>query len=50
MYAAPRAIETQVFATLPDHLRIRNGTNDLSKSVDGEFDSLLRVTVLRSAG
>jgi gluconolactonase len=41
MYAAPRAIETQIFATLPEELRIRNRTNQLSKSVDGEFDSFL---------
>jgi gluconolactonase len=41
MYAAPRAIETKIFATLPEELRIRNRTNELSKSVDGEFDSFL---------
>jgi gluconolactonase len=41
MYAAPRVIETRIFATLPEELRIRNRTNDLSKSVDGEFDSFL---------
>jgi gluconolactonase len=41
MYAAPRAIETQIFATLPEELRIRNKTNELSKFVDGEFDSFL---------
>ncbi len=42
MCAAPRAIETQIFATLPEELRIRNRTNDLSKFVDGEFDSFSR--------
>lgn len=41
MYATPRAIETRIFATLPEELRIRNRTNELSKSVDGEFDSFL---------
>jgi gluconolactonase len=41
MYAAPRVIETQIFATLPEELRIRNRTNELSRFVDGEFDSFL---------
>jgi len=41
MFAAPRTIETQIFATLPEELRIRNKTNELSKFVDGEFDSFL---------
>jgi gluconolactonase len=41
MYAAPRTIETQIFATLPEELRIRNKANELSKFVDGEFDSFL---------
>jgi gluconolactonase len=41
MYAAPRTIETQIFATLPEELRIRNKTNELSKFVGGEFDSFL---------
>jgi len=41
MFAAPRVIETQVFASLPPELRIRNRTNELSKFVDGEFDSFL---------
>jgi gluconolactonase len=41
MFAAPRTIETQVFATLPEELRIRNRTSELSKFVDGEFDSFL---------
>jgi gluconolactonase len=41
MYAPPRVIETQIFATLPEELRIRNRTNELSKFVDGEFDSFL---------
>ena len=41
MFAAPRSIETRVFASLPEELRIRNTTNELSKFVDGEFDSFL---------
>jgi gluconolactonase len=41
MFVAPRTIETQIFANLPDELRIRNKTNELSKFVDGEFDSFL---------
>ena len=41
MFAAPRTIETRIFANLPDELRIRNKTNELSKFVDGEFDSFL---------
>jgi gluconolactonase len=41
MYAAPRVIETQIFATLPEELRIRNRTNELSRFVDGDFDSFL---------
>jgi gluconolactonase len=41
MFAAPRAIETQIFATLPEELRIRNRKSELSKFVDGEFDSFL---------
>jgi gluconolactonase len=41
MFAAPRVIETQVFAKLPEELRIRSRTNELSKFVDGEFDSFL---------
>ncbi len=41
MFATPRTIETQIFATLPEELRIRNKTNELSKFVDGEFDSFL---------
>jgi gluconolactonase len=41
MFAAPRSIETRIFATLPEELRIRNRTNELSKFVDGEFDSFL---------
>jgi hypothetical protein len=41
MYAAPRNIETQIFATLPDELRFRNRTSGLSKFVEGEFDSFL---------
>ncbi len=41
MYAAPRTIETQIYATLPEELRIRTRTNELSKFVDGEFDSFL---------
>src|SRR3984957_5105870 len=41
MYAAPRAIETRIFATLPEELRLRNRANELSKFVEGEFDSFL---------
>jgi len=41
MFAAPRSIETRIFATLPEELRIRNRSNELSKFVDGEFDSFL---------
>src|SRR6202790_1142538 len=41
MYAAPRNIETQIFATLPEELRFRNRTSGLSKFVEGEFDSFL---------
>ncbi len=41
MFAAPRTIETRIFANLPDELRVRNKTNELSKFVDGEFDSFL---------
>ena len=41
MFAAPRTIETRIFAYLPDELRVRNKTNELSKFVDGEFDSFL---------
>ena len=41
MFAAPRVIETEVFATLPEELRIRNRKSELSKFVDGEFDSFL---------
>ncbi len=41
MYAAPRTIETQIYATLPEELRIRTKSNELSKFVDGEFDSFL---------
>jgi gluconolactonase len=41
MYAVPRTVETKIFATLPEELRIRNRTSELSKFVDGEFDSFL---------
>jgi gluconolactonase len=41
MYAAPRVIETKIFATLPEELRIRNRSNELSTFVEGEFDSFL---------
>ena len=41
MYAAPRVIETKIFATLPEELRFQNRTNELSKFVEGEFDSFL---------
>src|SRR5271166_4861926 len=41
MYAAPRTIESRIFATLPEELRIRNRTNELSKFAEGEFDSFL---------
>ena len=41
MFAAPRAIETKIFATLPEELRIRSRKSELSKFVDGEFDSFL---------
>src|ERR1019366_6950058 len=41
MFAAPRVIETKIFATLPEELRIRSRKSELSKFVDGEFDSFL---------
>ena len=41
MYPAPRTVETEVFATLPDELRILNKSSELSKFVDGDFDSFL---------
>jgi gluconolactonase len=41
MYAAPRVIESRIFATLPEELRFRNRTNELSKFVEGDFDSFL---------
>jgi gluconolactonase len=41
MFAAPPTVETEIFATLPDELRIRNRTNELSKFLRGKFDSYL---------
>jgi gluconolactonase len=41
MFAAPPIIETQVFATLPEALRIRDRTSEVSKYVRGNFDSFL---------
>jgi gluconolactonase len=41
MFAAPRIVETKIFATLPEELRIRGRPSELSKFVDGDFDSFL---------
>jgi gluconolactonase len=41
MYPAPRIIETRIFANLPEELRIKGRTSELSKFVDGDFDSFL---------
>ena len=40
MYAAPRTIETHIFATLPEDFA-SGPVDQLSKFVDGEFDSFL---------
>jgi gluconolactonase len=50
MYAAPRVIETKIFATLPEELRFQNRTNELSKFVEGEFDSFLEGPSFDRAG
>jgi gluconolactonase len=50
MFAAPRTIQTEIFATLPEELRIRNKPNKLSKFVDGEFDSFLEGPSFDRAG
>jgi gluconolactonase len=41
MFAAPPIIETQIFATLPDELRIRDRSNDITQFVGWGFDSFL---------
>jgi gluconolactonase len=50
MYAAPRSIESRIFATLPEELRVRNRTNELSTFVEGEFDSFLEGPSFDRAG
>ncbi|MFI4889507.1 MAG: SMP-30/gluconolactonase/LRE family protein [Steroidobacterales bacterium] len=41
MFPAPRNVDTEIFATLPEELRIREKPSELSKFVDGNFDSFL---------
>ncbi|MGO9594234.1 MAG: SMP-30/gluconolactonase/LRE family protein [Steroidobacteraceae bacterium] len=41
MFAAPPIIETEIFTSLPEELRIRNRTTELSKFLRGNFDSYL---------
>lgn len=41
MYAAPPVIETRIFATMPEELRIRDRTSDMSKYSGLKFDSFL---------
>lgn len=41
MFAAPPVIETKIFASLPDELRIRNGMSDVAQVLGKPFDSFL---------
>jgi gluconolactonase len=41
VFAAPPIIETRLFASLPEPLRIRNRTSELAKFLSGTFDSFL---------
>jgi gluconolactonase len=41
MFAAPPTIETTIFATLPDELRIRNRPCELAKHIGKDLDSFL---------